>query len=480
MESTPSTMSHADDIDDDIFAGEVEEIASAPLHNSGVVDTNGFTNANVDARSGIVRTPADRDTLGDAPHSAADSKVSCPTCNEQIVKSLLNAHLQQCLNPDIFVDESQDVCIPDSDDEVDMKDQPTSDPGEDLMNYSMPSISTRSDPYADHAAATRIQRERVLSSERQVHDEFEALKQIIPDTELLMSLSVNPLEANRESLLRAFDCMPAGVCEKAEAESRDVKPICELLDFNESPYQLQQKAREQILCSIGRGKMCSEASIYEAASEYGVDVSKLLSTILSNAERDDDGSYVISKEKLRECLAKPCMSSDSRQARLRDSPRCNAQRSRLTSKRRFQEHPRNVPSSGAAQGERSNAHSQNRVKEDSACDALRSSQLPNRNEKCPVCDASVPRSRLEAHLQLCLSQTDLSGFALAGGDTCANDVSKRDERERVAAAPERNAADGRNISSQPHCPLCNESVGRAELESHVQRCMASEGLMDLF
>lgn len=440
--------------------------------------------SSVELPAGVMRTRRIDSMLSSkTSKKPVKAMVACPVCNVQVAKLELNEHLDKCLTPGIFSQDPVDeVCIPDSDDELERK-RPAP-----VRNGQNERKDSGTDPLsgarADASQVGECPSERGAvkpSSLKRPRNEYDLLKQMIPDPDILMSFAVDPFSVKRESLRNDFNIPDGNRHGKKEETSNDVISILKPFIQGESPYQLQQKARAQMLRHVGKGAMVKEVVIHELAEQRGMDTKSFFEALLSKAKRRKDGSYVISEDSLRRIQAGPNVASASPSTHPTDSIEMEEpfpKRSRPPSSNYIVSRP-STRESNQVEGEFRYVNRE----EGSARETARRiapGKTKDRMECCPVCDLSVARSQLEEHVNKCLNDTDVAPLIFTGDDGSGT----AGELERQLQEPQQpkggNIATGGGAIAQPRCPLCDLAMPRRELESHVAACMLSEGLEDVF
>lgn len=110
--------------------------------------------------------------------------------------------------------------------------------------------------------------------------------------------------------------------------------------------------------------------------------------------------------------------------------------------------------------------------------------------KCPMCEVAVRRVDIDSHLQECLGDTDSQpGYEENSEQTTLraslpqqNNLPNRDGQSNVIAGKDGKHSNEKqnSVNNAPHCPICDRSVSRDELESHTAECITRTGLAHEF
>lgn len=445
----------------------------APKRRAVAVDAS--TKNDVQLPKGVMRTRRIDSMLAGESSNSKREMVSCPVCNTPVAKLELNDHLDQCLSPALFSDEAtKEICIPDSDDE---KGHSQANGRMQLQSNIPDTLSFESKDLADGGRSRSHDPWESASRLKQSRNQYDALKRMIPDTDLLMSFSMNPLHVNRQDVLGAFH-VPARKFNEASQPGSAVASLLKQVTRDESPCEQQRLGAERLLRQVGNGLLVEETMINKLAEQYGVNVETILEKTLVKKNLRKDNGYVIP-----ESIFKQAQSKQSEPA----SPEALHVPARTSRSPERSNRP-NPAGGSATRGARHESHldSVGSLKETDETINTRSITKPHgalaqkrmRMENCPVCDLSVLRSKLEEHVHKCLSDADLRSF-VAEDDEVSTPYGLAGASSKPAAGGS-NRFVGTKPSSQPRCPLCDLAVPREELESHVQACMVSEGLEGLF
>lgn len=454
----------------------------APKRRAVAVDPS--TKGTVELPTGVMRTRRIDSMLSSKlSQKSVKAMVACPVCNVQVAKLELNEHLDKCLTPDIFSqDPADEVCIPDSDDELERKRPAPARSGQNGRKDSEADAVSQVQGEISQIGECPNERGAVKpSSLKRPRKEYDFLKQMIPDPDILMSLAVDPFSVKRESLRNGFNIPDCNGYRKQEETSNDVISILKPFIQDESPYQLQQKARAQMLRHIGKGAIVKEVVIHELAEQRGMDTKSFFEALLSKAKRGKDGSYVISNDSLRRIQAGPNVAPASPSTHPTDSIEMEEpvpKRSRPPSSNDFVSRPSTRESNQTGGGFRYVNRDEGSARDTPK--SLAPEKTKDRMESCPVCDISVARSQLEEHVNKCLNDTDVAPLIFTGDDASESAGALEAQPQQTRRSEAGVTASGSGAVAQPRCPLCDLAMARGELESHVAACMLSEGLEDVF
>lgn len=427
----------------------------------------------IELPNGVMRTRRIDSMLAGGSSHFTKEMVSCPVCNSRVEKSDLNVHLDGCLSPGIFAEEpAQEICIPDSDDEKCAN--PVSLPDERRQQGSSPKATLSFESTEVEGGETRSENlQRGALGQSQSLKEYDTLKELIPNPDLLVSFAIRPLSINQETILNAFNLPVQKFTKRARPKSTAASLLRQVTQ-KESPFERQRQAKEEMLCHVGGSDLVKETILYRLADEYKVSVERVLGESLVRKNWRTGDCFVIPEGGLEQIRTEnegpPFATTASVPAQNCESVESGTRQKLSDGTRREKAYPE--PEKEMRKPSKASKQRADIAK--TIPNMREAEQWKIRMENCPVCDIAVCRSELEAHVRECLSAVDLHSFVAEDeGSSAAQERHQSSSR----AAPERhNISKETEQSSQPRCPLCDIGVPRDELEQHVQACMLSEGL----
>lgn len=506
---------------------EKKKVVKKKAPKNKVVAVDPSSKSNTKLPPGVMRTlRIDSMLKGKAPRRPINDMVACPSCNTKVPKVNLNNHLDTCLTPAIFQGDSDEiVCIPPSDEEPEiLSPLQRKDIGKQQISSENDALSRSDDKKSGQYVQSLTRSIGADSISKRPRTETAVLKDIIPNSDLLMAYAINPYSVAQESLNSLVrEASPDKPIPISKNVSTDIVSVLKDKTRNRNtPHDMQRRARAQIRRYLNRDSKIIDISDGESEENTSSDAERISKRIKLEAQTGKDGVHLQAKEVLRliGIDPEPLLFLGSTQVEPKSGKRGGitpvhkdqSQESKIEQHRKRQsssvhtEHKANPtvtnlnddsvemvdvqPEATAVctvcnvsvLKEKLDQHVSkclsrtrgiNSVKED-----LPGSTKPRAVGNCPVCDRSIPRNQLEEHVNQCLHDADMASLLFSTEQDLEADASTgSDPRREIKQLQNRTE---KANSSSSRCPVCDLAMPRDKLETHVSRCMLSSGLGDAF